>query len=116
MDMGRTFAQRLNNAKNMLAGLTANVDKLTKWGITAEVVANGNLLYDQASDLEIARNALKARSQEATEQAEQVMDELEGFCSDAKKIVKIELPKESWPEFWFRQGEYAEQASQKTTS
>jgi hypothetical protein len=33
-------------------------------------------LYDQASDLEIARNALKVRSQEATEQAEQVMDEL----------------------------------------
>lgn len=114
--MGRTFAQRLNNAKNMLAGLTANVDKLTKWGITAEVVANGNQLYDQASNLEITRNALKARSQEATDQAEQVMNELEGFCSDAKKIVKIELPKESWPEFGFRQGEYAEQAAQKTTS
>ena len=108
--MTKTFAQRLNDAKNMLAGLAAHADQIGKRGISAESLTNVNALYGKANDLQNERNALKARSQEATVQAEQVMAELESFCSEAKKLVRIEFPKETWPEFGFRQGEFAGRA------
>jgi hypothetical protein len=47
-EMSKTFAQRLNNAKNMLAGLTAHVEDLSKRGITAESITEGTALYDKA--------------------------------------------------------------------
>jgi hypothetical protein len=67
-------------------------------------------LYEQANKLENDRNAIKACSQEATAQAEQVMTELVRLCSDAKKLVRMELSSESCPEFGFRKGEYAAKA------
>jgi hypothetical protein len=114
--MPKTFAHRLNNAKNMLAGLTLHADQLSKRGITADSVTKANQLYDQTSTLQNERNSLKARCQEATVQAEQLMTELENFCSEAKKLVRIEFPKETWPEFGFRRGEYAGQTAAATTA
>jgi hypothetical protein len=105
----KTFAKRLNDAKNMLAGLAAHADEISKRGISTEALAGANTLYDKISTIQNERNALKARNQEATLQAEQVMAELESFCSEAKKLVKIEFSKETWPEFGFRQGEFAGQ-------
>jgi hypothetical protein len=105
--MPYNFAQRLNNAKNMLAGMTTYADRISKRGISAESLANATTLYDQTNTVQNERNALKARSQEATAQAEELMEELESFCSEAKKLIKIEFPKETWPEFGFRLGEYA---------
>ena len=102
-----TFAERLMTAKNMVAGLTAHAPDLTSRGITKEVLDQMNQLYERAIELDDKRNALKARSQEATSETEETMSELESLCSDAKKIVRMELPEESWPEFGFRKGEYA---------
>lgn len=102
-----TFANRLMTAKNMVAGLTAHASELASRGITTEVLAQMNQLYEEAIQLDDKRNALKARSQEATAQSEETMSELESLCRDAKKIVRMELPEETWPEFGFRKGEYA---------
>ncbi len=102
-----TFAERLMTAKNMLAGLTAHASDLAGRGITKEVLDQMNQLYERAIELDDKRNALKARSQEATSETEETMSELESLCSDAKKIVRMEMPEESWPEFGFRKGEYA---------
>ena len=112
--MPKNFAQRLNDAKNMLAGLSSHADEISKRGISAESLTNANALYDKANTIQNERNALKARNQEATVQAEQVMGDLESFCSETKKLVKIQFPKETWPEFGFRQGEYAGQIVKAT--
>jgi len=114
--MTKTFAQQLNDAKNMLAGLAAHAEQIAKRGISAESLTNANALYDQVSRLQNERNALKARCQEATVQAEQLMTELESLCSQAKKLVKIEFPKETWPEFGFRKGECAQTRGQNMTA
>jgi hypothetical protein len=37
------------------------------------------------------------------------------FCSEAKKLVRIELPLETLPELGFRQGEYADWTKQEST-
>ena len=118
--MTQAFARQLNNAKNLMAGLTTHAAQLGKRGITPEVIAQMTSLYEQANRLDDERNAIKARSQEATVQVEQVMTELERLYAQAKKLVRIELPSESWPEFGFRKGEYAakaapEPAEQETT-
>jgi hypothetical protein len=105
--MPKNFAQRLNNAKNMLAGLTAHAEQVSRRGISAEFLTKTNGLYEQTSMLQNERNALKARCQEATVQAKLAMTELEKHCSEARKLIRIEFPKETWPEFGFRYGEYA---------
>jgi hypothetical protein len=110
--MTKTFAQQLNDAKNMLAGLAAHADQIAKRGISVESLINANALYDLVSRLQNERNALKSRSQEATVQAEQLMTELESLCSEAKK----EFPKETWPEFGFRKGECAQTRGQNVTT
>lgn len=105
--MTKSFANRINKAKNMMAGLTTHATQLSKRGITPEFITQMTLLYEQANQVENERNAIKARSQEATAKVEQVMTELDRLCSQAKKLVRIELPQETWPEFGFRKGEYA---------
>jgi hypothetical protein len=111
-----TFAQRLVNAKNMLAGLTAHTSELSKRGITPEALAQISQLYQQAAKQDDDRNALRARNQEATLQAEQTMAELERLCSDARKLVRMELPEVTWPEFGFRKGEFASKAAPVTVA
>ena len=102
-----TFVERLNSTKNMIAGLSAHAEEVSKRGFTKEVLDQMSKLYEKAAKLDDDRNALKARSQEATTQAEETMSELESLCSNAKKIVRMDLAEETWPEFGFRKGEYS---------
>ena len=111
-----TFAQRLVSAKNIIAGLTAHVETVSKRGFSQEVIDQMSELYDQAVKQDDARNALKARSQEATTQAEETMTELESLCGDAKKIIRMDLPEETWPEFGFRKGDYASKGTTAVVS
>ena len=105
--MDYSYAARIDRAKSILGGMTANGDKLEKWGITEEFITEMNSLYNQASANEQKKNALKASIQQLTVAQDQIMDELESNCAMVKKLVRFELPKETWPEFGFRKGEYA---------
>ena len=111
-----TFAQRLVSAKNMIAGLGAHTSELSKRGITQEVLDQMSGLYEKASKLDDDRNALKARSQEATTQAEETISDLETLCSNAKKVIRMDFAKETWPEFGFRKGEYAGKVATKVAT
>lgn len=102
-----TFAERTLSAKNLIAGLGAHLGELGKRGITQEVITEMSGLYNDAIRKNESRNALKARSQEATAETEEIMNHLESMCSDAKKIVRMELPEETWPEFGFRKGQFS---------
>ena len=102
-----TYAERLISAKNMIAGLSAHAGEVGKRGITQEVLDQMSGLYEKAAKLDDDRNALKARSQEATTQVEETMSDLENLCSNAKKIIRMDFAEETWPEFGFRKGEYA---------
>jgi hypothetical protein len=108
--MINTYAHRINRVKAILGGMTAYGDKLAKWGITPEFITKMTQLYNQANENEQKRNAAKAGSQQLTAEQEAIMTELESNCSMVKKLVRFELPKQYWPEFGFREGEYAEKA------
>lgn len=111
----QSYAHRINRVKAVLGGLTAHADKLAQWGITPEYVTKVNSQYDQACANEQRRNAIKSSAQLASAEQEQVMTELEGNCGMIKKIVRYQLPKEYWPEFGFREGEYSEKKKKKPT-
>ncbi len=106
--MDKSYAQRIERVKNLIGGMTAYADKLEKWGITQEYITNMNTLYNKANDNEQKKNALKANAQQLTVAQDQLMEELESNCAMVKKLVRFELPKETWPGFGFRKGEYAE--------
>jgi hypothetical protein len=110
-----TFSKRLILVKNMLAGLNAHASELSKRGITQEVLDQMSQLYEKATKQDDDRNALKARSQEATAEAEQTMYDLESRCSEAKKLVRMDLSEQTWPEFGFRKGEFASKAAPALT-
>ncbi len=112
--MYKTFAYQINKAKNMLDGLKANTDKLAKWGITTDFIAAMSSLHDRANLLESKRNALSASVQEATAEQQQILADLNNQYSVAKRLVKIEMPQESWPAFGFRAGEFAAKEQQET--
>ncbi len=113
--MIRTYAQRIDRVKSLLGGMAAHADKLEKWGITPEFIDKLNALYKQATEIEQKRNALKASSQLATVEQDKIMAELEDNCSMVRKLIRFELPKEYWPEFGFRKGEYAEKKPAEPT-
>ncbi len=102
-----TFAKRLITAENMIAGLAAHTDEVSQRGFTKEVIGQMTALYQKAVGLDDKRNALKARSREATSEAEKTMGQLEGLCGNARQIVRMDFVEETWPEFGFRKGEYA---------
>ncbi len=107
----KTFAHQLNQAKNLLEGLKANAERMVKRGITPEILARMAELLDRANQIETRRNGLKAQSQEATTEQEQVMGELNAICTEARKLVRIEMPEDTWPAFGFRAGEFSKKKS-----
>ncbi len=70
-----------------------------------------NICFNKANDNEQKKNALKANAQQLTVAQEQLMEELESNSAMAKKLVRFELPKETWPGFGFRKGDYAEKST-----
>jgi len=56
-------------------------------------------VYLQAQKLDDEQEALKARLQEKTTELDGVLEDLALKVSEGKKIVKLDLPKESWKEF-----------------
>jgi hypothetical protein len=110
----QTFAHQVNRAKNMLDGLKANAEQLARWGVTPDFIAKMTDLHDKANQLESKRNALSASAQEATAELAQAVAELKIQYGIAKRLIRIEMPKESWPAFGFREGEYASRVPQET--
>ena len=83
----------------MLAGLNTNTERLAKRGITAEFITKLQTLHDEAKALDNEQEALKARQKEKSDALNKKMEEVEAVYREAKKVVKLDLPKESWKEF-----------------
>lgn len=113
--LSRSYAHRIYRVKAVLDGLAAHTDKLTQLGVAPDYIAKMNELYDRAQANEQRRNAMKSSAQLATAEQETIMAELESNCGMIKKLVRFQLPKEHWPEFGFREGEYAEKKPTEPT-
>lgn len=99
MNPHNSYADRIAAAKVMLAGLKANIDKLSKWGIDQEFLTQYEQVFNEATTLDNEQEALKARLKEKTAALDEKMGVLDKLGSNSKKIVKMQTAKEAWKEF-----------------
>ena len=94
-----SYAEKINETKVMLAGLNAQAERVAKRGISAEFITRLQTVNDEAKTMDNNQEAQKARLKEITKSLEEKMKEQDVLYREAKKAVKLEMPKESWKEF-----------------
>ena len=95
----KSFAERINDSKLMLAGLQQNPDRLAKRGLDADFVSRYETALSQAQTLDAEQERLKAELSTKTNVLKQCMADLNKLYAEARKIVKIEMEVTSWQEF-----------------
>ena len=94
-----TYAEVLNSAKVMSSGLGGNAGRVAKRGISADFIRRLDVLRTDAMKLDNEQEDLKARLKTKTAELDNRMKELKGMMSEARKVVKLEMEKESWMSF-----------------
>ena len=94
-----SYAEIINSAKVMLSGLKLNTERVGKRGITGEFITKLESIQKTAMDLDNEQEDLKAKLKTKTAELEGKIEELEKMMSEAKKVVKLEMEKESWKTF-----------------
>jgi hypothetical protein len=99
--MGRekSYADSINSAKVMLAGLKLNTERVGKRGISADFIAELETAQKSAQDLDNEQEDLKAKLKTKTAELGVKMENLDKMMSEAKKAVKLEMEKEAWKSF-----------------
>lgn len=94
-----SYAEKMNEVSVMLSGLQANSERLAKRGLTPEFLTRFSELHNKVQQINSEQETLKAKQKEKTSQLETEYVELDKMASEARKIVKLEMPPESWKEF-----------------
>lgn len=94
-----SIADRIRRSQNMLAGLEANAERLAKRGLDAKFLTDYSQDFQSAVDLDAEHEAAKARAKEKTAAFHSQLRKSETYYSEARKLVKLEIPQESWQEF-----------------
>jgi hypothetical protein len=95
----RSYAEIVNSAKVMLSGLKGNSDRVSKRGCDAAFVSHLESAQKQAQTLDDEQEDLKAKLKTKTASLETTIENLEKLMSEARKVVKLEMEKESWKSF-----------------
>ena len=82
-----------------LSNSSKNAERLSKRGISADFIDKFSAAYDELLQLDRDQAALIARQKEKTLETNQKLAENREYYREARKIVKLELPQESWKEF-----------------
>jgi seryl-tRNA synthetase len=101
ISMGYSLAERINDTKIMLSGLEANAEMWARRGVTKEFVDKMRQLYDDIRSIDNTHETLKSRLKETTVDLWSKMDELNKMFQEAKTIIKLDTPKESWQAYGF---------------
>jgi hypothetical protein len=95
----KSYAEQIANAQVMLSGLENNLEQLSRRGITSEFVKKLSADVSEAVTLNNEQEKCKADLQAKTGQLQTKLTVVSKALSEAKKIVKIDIPKEHWKEF-----------------
>jgi hypothetical protein len=94
-----TQGEILSQTEVMAAGLRNNLAKLANRGIDNTFVGEVEVLRNQAVGLEAEQQALKSRLKEKTATLEETMSSLKAKLSEARKLIKLQIPQPGWKEF-----------------
>jgi len=95
----RTYAEIVNSAKVMISGLKSNADRVSKRGIEAAFVAKLESSYKNVQTLDDEQEDLKAKLKTKTASLDGEIETLNSLMSEARKVVKLEMEKETWKSF-----------------
>ncbi len=100
--MQRSFAEHVTGSQLMLSGLAAHQERLARRGISQTFLEDYREALQVVLEDEAAQEALKARLRERTASLYAKIADLDRQYRLARKLVKIELPREGWLEFGIR--------------
>jgi hypothetical protein len=95
----RNFSHQTTEANLLISGLVGHLDQLSKRGIDTNFVRRMSSALDRSIAANNDQHALKARMMERTAERQEYQAELDKLCREARKLIKIELPPETWREF-----------------
>ena len=97
--MAKTFAQRLSDARLMVAGIRAHKDELAGVTLGEEQAAAMEAQFNKLRELDTQQEKLKAELKTCTAELDKQAKELDDALKDAKKRVKLTIPQSLWQEF-----------------
>jgi fructose-1-phosphate kinase PfkB-like protein len=97
--MANTFSDLLSAARLMTAGLKSAGQSLAKRGLDDAFVARLEASAQKAQALDNEQEALKAKLAAQTAALNANRDELLALIAEAKKLIKLDLPKTDWKQF-----------------
>lgn len=96
----KSFAETITSTQLLAKALEGRAGNLPI-GISTELVEEIKSLNQQAVELNVVQEKLKAELKEKTAQIDKTILSLEEKYSLAKKYIKMALPQEQWREFGF---------------
>jgi predicted nuclease with TOPRIM domain len=99
MKESKSIAAQLTRAELMLAGIAGHLEALSGRGIDTDFTTLLNQKHQRFQEAYNSQMALRARLMEKTEERQALQDEVGRMVSEARKLIKIELPPETWREF-----------------
>jgi len=99
MKMAKSFAQKLSDARLMVAGIKSHKDELAGVTLGEEQVAAIETLLNKISELDTQQEKLKAELKTCTVELDKQTKDLDDALKDAKKRVKLTIPQSMWQEF-----------------
>jgi hypothetical protein len=97
--MSKSYAEQIAKAQVMLSGLENNIEQLSRRGITSDFVSKLTTDLSESIGINNEQEKLKADLQAKTNQLQTKLTEVSKAVSEAKKIVKLDVPKDRWKEF-----------------
>jgi hypothetical protein len=94
-----SYAEILKSVKVMIAGLKSNAERVGKRGLSPDFTGRMETALGKAMSLDNEQEDLKAKLKTKTAELEKQMAALDKMMSEAKKVVKLEMEKESWKSF-----------------
>ena len=95
----KSYAEQINNAQVMTAGLKANSSVLEKRGATAEFITGLETTLNSAISKNNEQEKLKADLKASTAALDKLLVDLKKMMGEAVTVVKLEMPQEQWKEF-----------------
>ena len=98
--MGRkTYAQTISDSQVMVKGIKDNIKVLSLRRIDEKFVDNLQSDVDLCIKLNGEQESLKAKLKTKTEELDAALGSLVKKSTEARKIIKLDIPQSSWREF-----------------
>jgi len=95
----KTYSQTITDTQVMVKGIKDNQEVLSKRQIDDAFATNLQTDVDTCITLNGEQETLKAKLKSKTEELDKAMAAMKKKSSEARKIIKLDMPQSSWREF-----------------